>query len=604
MWIAILIVAVFLLVLGLRFRAMRVLGTLLAFILIAFLGPLTTAAEEIEQEFSTSSSSTDSSIIRDYTLDYGLATSGELKLVETLDVRFTETRRGIFRFFDPNDPQSDALKHPVTVVSVERCTTNNQCAPEPYTTYTENGFLVARIGDASVGYPAGTVNRYRITSTTTQAITQVEGQPNARWYWDVIGRGWQMPIRKATVTAQLPATPTGPVQCATGEGTCTVAVSEDNVAKMSLSGLPPRSPATWLVPMAPQGLTVATIPNANAPTLWDNLALQVSFVLAGVLLAEWLGLSIRKHIEPKPATAPIFSEPGPGLLSSVWTLKERPTKHAFQALLLRLSERRILQIQPEMSGQTITQDPAWFDVTRTSEPLPPELTGADVLLETLALTHPGSHVRIEKDSKEIGKKVQQLGPKLDQASLTGAIAAGYATKSGEGAGIHFLASVLAPLAIVAVYFTDSPYLGLLFAIPSIPGWWSDRSFATSLSANGQRMADRVSGLQVALKTQASVERYDASVKARYFMQFLPWAVALDCADAWAEACKPDEPGADMSDAAYASMNYYYFSQALSHTVSSVSESAISSYSASQSSGGGGGGFSAGGGGGGGGGGSW
>jgi len=334
------------------------------------------------------------------------------------------------------------------------------------------------------------------------------------------------------------------------------------------------------------------------------LALQIIFVVAGVLLAGWLGLSIRKHIEPKPATAPIFSEPGPGLLSSVWTLKEAPTKHAFQALLLRLNERRIIQIQPEMSGHTIKQDPAWFDVTRTSEPLPPELTGADVLLATLSLTHPGSQIRIEKDSKDIGKKVQQLGPKLDKASLNGALAAGYATKSGAGARLHFLASALAPLAIVAVYFTESPYFGLLFAIPSIPAWFSDRSFATSLSANGQRMADRVSGLQVALKTKASVERYDASVKARYFMQFLPWAVALDCADAWAEACKPDEPGADMSDAAYAGMNYYYFSQALSHTVSSVSASAISTYSASQSSGGGGGGFSAGGGGGGGGGGSW
>ena len=107
-----------------------------------------------------------------------------------------------------------------------------------------------------------------------------------------------------------------------------------------------------------------------------------------------------------------------------------------------------------------------------------------------------------------------------------------------------------------------------------------------------------------------MERFDYSAKARYFAQFLPWAIALDCADQWAEICKPPpgtEPGSAGYDPMYAAAwSSYSASDVVSSAVASVSAGAVAAYAATQSSssGGGGGGFSSGGGGGGGGGGSW
>ena len=598
MWVVVLVGGAFILFLGYRFRAIRIIGTVLAFLAIIF-------APFITSTINSVSAPSDSSTIVDYDLDYKLAANGNLKLVETLDVQFTESKRGIFRFFDVNDAQDPDVKHPVTIDSIERCDPSGGCAPEPFTDYWEDGYYVAKIGVASKVYPAGTVNTYKITSTTTGAITQVSGESDYQWYWDVIPGGWVMPINKATVTATLPATPTKPIQCATGEGPCTASeVSGDtNTYSMSVTGLPPQTPGTWLATLPPAGLTA--VPVTIGTSLWDNIAVKVVLVLLGAGAAVLFFFAIRKRLEPKPSEAPVFEEPSKDLLSATWTLKEEPAPDPFQSILLKLSEAKVVTIQPEMSGQTVSQKPAWFDITRTSEPWPPQLTGADTIINDLGISQPGSSIRIEKKSKTIGQKVQKAQASLTSQATSAALQDGYATRSGAGVMLHVLATILPVLALVAVVLTKSPFVGLLFALPAVAGWWSDKSLATSLTRNGLQMRDRVNGLRVALNTKASVERYDYSLKARYFMQFLPWAVALGCADEWAEACKPDDPSRASDPNYYAAMNYYYMSQAISSTVASVSEGAISSYSASQSSGGGGGGgFSAGGGSGGGGGGSW
>ena len=600
MWIALLIGGVFLVAVGYKFRTVRVLVTIAALVLIV-LAPVVFAV--VDEIVATASRPPDSSTIVDYDLNYNLAKDGDLTLIETMDVHFSESRRGIFRFFDVEDAQSPEVKHEVAIESVELCNSDGLCQDEPYTTYWEDGFYVAKIGVASTTYPAGTINTYKIRSTSTNAITHVSGETDYQWFWDVIPGGWVMPINKVKVTASLPATPVKPIECASSTGDCTVTAAGDNKFSMTQELLPPQSPATWRATLPPQGLTAA--PVSESSSLLDNVGVKVLLVAIGLASAAGLFLAIRKLKEPKPSQAPNFAEPSKDLLSAVWTLAEEPPTDAFQAMLLKLSELKVVTVQPEMSGETVNQKPGWFDVTRTSEPVPPELTGADTMLSALALTQSGAQVRIEKGSTSTGKAVQSAQSSLRSQSITGALRDKYATRSGAGMAIHALSALLPVLALLGVIATRSPYVGLLFALPAIAGWWSDDSLATSLTRKGMQMRDQVSGLKVALSTKASVERFDYSLKARYFMQFLPWAVALDCADDWAEACKPDDPGREAEPGYYMAMNYYYFSRALSSTVASVSEGAISSYAASQSSsGGGGGGFSAGGGSGGGGGGSW
>jgi uncharacterized membrane protein YgcG len=601
MWIALLIGGVFLAGVGYKFRAVRVLVTIAALALIVLAPVVFVVVDEI---VAIASRPSDSSTIKDYDLKYDLAKDGDLTLVETMDVSFSESRRGIFRFFDIEDSQDSGVQHEVVIKSVERCNSDAVCRDEPYTTYWEDGFYVAKIGEASVSYPPGTVNTYKIKTVTTNAITQVSGETDYQWFWDVIPGGWLMPINKVKVTASLPAEPVEPIECVSSTGDCTVSGTGDNQFSMTQKSLDPQSPTTWRATLPPQGLTA--VPVSASSSFLDNVAVKALLVVIGLLLAAWLFLAIRKQKEPKPSQAPNFAEPSKDLLSAVWTLAEEPPTDAFQAMLLKLSELGVVTVQPEMSGETVNQKPEWFDATRTSEPVPPELTGADSLLSALGLTQMGAQVRIEKGSTSIGKLVQRAQSSLRSQSATGALRDKYATRSGAGMAIHALSALLPVLALLGVIATRSPYVGLLFALPAIAGWWSDQTLATSLTREGMRMRDQVSGLKVALSTKASVERFDYSLKARYFMQFLPWAVALDCAGDWAEACKPDDPAHEADPGYYMAMNYYYMSNAMSSTIASVSEGAIASYSASQSSssGGGGGGFSAGGGSGGGGGGSW
>ena len=597
MWIVLGILALFLLFLGYRFSPVRVAGTVIAFIVLLLAGPIA----DLVNSFDTSSS-TDTSILKNYEIDYTLGADGALTMDETQTVLFTQSRRGIFRFWDETDNQDSSIEHPVRVVSVERCTTANEnsCVTEPYTTYYEDGYYVAKIGVASKSYPAGTTMIYRIRSVTTNAITHVADATNYQWYWNVLPQN-DMRIEKAKITAAMPAAPIPPVKCLIGESACTVEQTGDNGLEMTATNISPRTPGSWLVELPPAGLTAQDV---GTGTIWENGVTRVVMVLIGVLVGLWLYWEGNRRKEPKPSEAPQFAEPDADFLPAVWTWKEKPTGNAFQAMMLKLQDDGVFQIRPEMSGQTVSQNPSYFDVYRTDQPTPPEMTGADDVVNGLGISYQGQAVRIQKNDKDIGKKVQNITTSLQSDTRRQVMAQGLAVSSPGGMLINFLAAVLAPLALLSVAWNLSAFPAAMFAIASIGGWWSSWTNATNLTEKGLHARDQVNGLRVALGTKASIERYDYSLRARYFMHFLPWAVALNCADEWAEACKPDDPG-QMDDPVYHSYwTTYMLANSMSSTISSVSQSAVSSYSASTSSGGGGGGFSAGGGGGGGGGGSW
>ena len=125
------------------------------------------------------------------------------------------------------------------------------------------------------------------------------------------------------------------------------------------------------------------------------------------------------------------------------------------------------------------------------------------------------------------------------------------------------------------------------------------------------MRDATAGFKQVLSTPASVERFDYAARVRHFDEYLPWAVAFDCAEEWAQSCTP--PPGSPEATAMAGTSHLYTSPtntsamwALSTGVVAVEASAVAAYQATQqsSSSGGGGGGGGGGGSGGGGGGSW
>jgi uncharacterized membrane protein YgcG len=600
--------AVLVALLAYRFRAVRIIAVISVWIWIALL-PVFQAVVSTPPSRLTGSS--DTSVIDHYDLKYDLSADGTLTSVETLDVRFTETKHGIYRFFDEIDSVDPSVRHRVTIEKIERCSGETQCSPEPYTTDHQSGYLVAKIGSASVTYPPGTVNHYRISSSATGAITTVPGSTQVQWYWDVIGAGWQMPIRSATVTAQLPARPVGQVRCTTDAGPCTPQSGPDRTLKLNAGALPPQSPMTWQVRFLPVGLdaTQVTPPQPEAPPPpgpLDSAAVKVGLVVLGCILAGLLFWQIRKRRDRAVTTSPAFAAPGPDLLPLTWTYRERPVDNAFQALLLHLSATGYLQVNIDPNGMYTGVRPAWIHVARTNTPVP-DIAGAATLLDRLGLQAPGSQMWIESKSVEMGRVVKGLQAGLKTEATQAARTSGLAAPSSSGRAIAMVAAALPSVAFLVLVAVHSQALTALFAIPAVAGLWAGRDLTTTLTPAGLQARNAVAGLRTALSTPASVERYDYALKVRYFLQFLPWAVALGCADAWAEACKPDVAQLPDSPEFRSAMAMYYGAQAVSNGITSVSAGAVSAYSATQVSsggGGGGGGFSSGGGSGGGGGGSW
>ncbi len=550
------------------------------------------------------SSSGETSVIENYEANYKVDSNGDLLQEETLDVRFYQQRRGIFRFFDESGPEDSRASHPVEVISVQRCPANGasfgQCTDEPYELYVENGFPVAKIGNPNVPYPAGTLNRYVIRSKQTGTLTQLPDEAEAQWYWNVVGAGWTMPMDKVTVRTEFPTEPSS-VDCITGDTNraCTAEKRSDNTYVTELSSLNPQTPVTYKAMLPAQGLQVQSL----APPWYQGwIPIVIGLGLALVMIAL-----IRRFRDPDPSETPVFASPGDDILAYAWTWREQPPKDIFQVLMLQLRQLGVLKVTVDPAVAKGNK-PKYVELDRTDGQVPNGVGGADEFLAAMTLEQPGSQKKISKSSTATGQQIKSLKPILTKASTDNARNRGWFNRSTPGTLVVVIAALLPALALVALSLTDSAAAAAMFLIPAVAGFWANDALKTQLTEVGKQVRDQVNGLRIALSTPASVERYEYSVKAQYFEQFLPWAVALNCADSWAEACKPP-PGVE-NDPSSPYYNYYllYWGvHGMSEAVSSVSEGAVSAYSASQSSssgGGGGGGFSAGGGGGGGGGGSW
>jgi len=192
--------------------------------------------------------------------------------------------------------------------------------------------------------------------------------------------------------------------------------------------------------------------------------------------------------------------------------------------------------------------------------------------------------------------------------------AGLIVSSGLGGAGGWLA-VAAGLAAVLLALLNPFTMSVLAVVPGVFALFAlplvRRGSGTKRTAAGRDLWSRVGGFHRVLSTPSSVQRFDFSGHRELYTAYIPWAVALGCADEWAAKYRTEmgeEPPAP---------GYFAGGYAGAHTGNHVDQmlgdfrttldSAISSYEATQrssSSSSGGGGFSGGGGGGGGGGGSW
>lgn len=535
----------------------------------------------------------DTSVVEVYRADFALQPNGDLESVEKLDVRFTEYgKHGIYRIFDTEDAQHATIEHPVDVVSVDR-KVDGQWVPEPWIVSQEGGGTTTiRIGSAGVTLPLG-VQKYRIVSTTTNALTP--HQTGSQWYWDVVGSGWQMPMRDVRVRAALPPT-VGPPTCEASVD-CQV-TQQDGKWEIRTSALPPETAVTVKA--------LFDIPAPDAPTDWGRFWMVGLALLLGLLTAGLSVSAFRRSRERRASPQLRFEPPAADPLVCAWLLDESPATHGVPAVLLNLVAHGVVTFQAEQRTAGDDEGPDWITLTRTSAPVPP-LVGFEDAVARLGLTAPGASRTIQKKNVTDGKMLLGLDNAIKN-DLPPTVQGGGLARRVNGAGLALFLSYVCIIGgfSALIWLSQGALVALVLLLAAAVGLLIGRRDTTQLTSAGADLRDQTLGFKQVLSTNAAVERFDYAARVRHFDEYLPWAVAFDCADEWAASCTAPAGSEQMAGSSrfYSSPTNNSSLWAFSTGVAAVEASAVAAYHATQSSSSSGGGGGGGGGSGGGGGGSW
>jgi hypothetical protein len=340
--------------------------------------------------------------------------------------------------------------------------------------------------------------------------------------------------------------------------------------------------------------------------LGRSLPLAVGLVAlsAVALVGGWV---LARQSKEAPPPYPVMYEPPAGLgpVQTAYLVTERvDPKAGLVSTLLYLAEKGLVEL-------TRSDDETWV-VEGTGEQA--AWDGVDApsrsVAEALAVTRKGRRFRAE-DKPDAGETLKTAQKDLAHVTRTWARESGLVVVDSAEAASRVGLYVAA--AVAAACFVWNPFAATVVGLPAaafVVGGFPLvlGGVGTRRTLQGRELWSRAGGFQRMLSTPSSVDRFDFSGRRELYTAYIPYAVAFDCADAWArkyetETGEPAPTPVWFYGGAYAggsspSGGLGSFQAALT--------ASIAAYTASQSSssGGGGGGFSGGGGGGGGGAGSW
>ncbi len=556
--------------------------------------------------------------IRSYKADFDVHDDGSMDVVETIRVDFPSSdRHGIFRFFDRLNSTDEHLRHRVEDVEV-----TYDGGDVPVDRSVEGSrYDVYRIGDPDAYVTSGVHTyeiRYHVDAVLTPGGDEVGTE--AQFYWNLIPAGWQQAIDKSTLTVHLPAD-AADVQCVVG----TEEAEEECVEDGTLSGaggrtlavttghLAPNTPVTLLAGQdvdPPEQTTVPWTPRFDT-AFGTNIPL-LGGIGAVALLLTALGFVLARLSHERTPRFPLMYGPpqGIGPAQASFILDETIDRRGYVASLLHAAEHGAVDLRRDGDNWTITDKAG-----------PQGWAGLDPVTTSIAgiLSGPGSSFVASKKDVTGGQRLQSEVSSFTTETRNWATSNGFLTKAGIGGlgGFLVILGFIAVVVVTILTMSDSNPLeasmvGLIpagFAAAGIPLLKTGAS--TKRTETGRQLWSEVGGFKRVLSTPASQDRFDFSGRQELYTAYIPWAVAFDVADKWADKYRV-ETGQEPPVPAYFAGGYASGHHGAYDVDSMVSDfdstigSAISSYQATQSSSssGGGGGFSGGGGGGGGGGGSW
>lgn len=586
----------------------RLLGFVLGLVVLvlALLAPAALYDVDLDEP------SHETTTITRYLADFEVDDQGGLRATETLTVTFPHAgKHGIFRFWDLADPTAP---HARRIPREIRVTMDGSPVQVELTSEDGGRFRVARIGSPDIEVTPGE-HVYEISYRIASVLEPGTDGTTSQFYWDLVPAGWQQPIERAALTLRLPA-PAEQVRCAIGTGStgetgstggCAVRGDDTTVLRIRTDRLAPNTPVTVKVGLAvPASEPVDELPWTPR---WDAVLGQNVLLLACVLLlaagASVLGLTIgARSREPRPQYPLMYAPPeGLGPAQAAYLFTEKVDRTAYVASLMHAAQHGAVRL--DRNGDT-------WSITDLAGPQ--GWAGLDEVTHGVGhlLGGPGATFTASRSDVAGGQRLQQEIARFESSTRAWAKRSGLMVRSGLGSAgaIVVIGALLAALAIAIFNPFSMTLLGLvpggfaLFALPLLSA-----GSGTRRTARGRELWSRIGGFHRVLSTDSSQNRFDFSGRHELYTAYIPWAVALGCAEEWADKYRT-EVGAEPPTPPYLVGGYAAGTaadqvSAMVQDFSRTVDGAISSYQATQtSSSSGGGGFSGGGGGGGGGGGSW
>jgi hypothetical protein len=559
---------------------------------------------------------TEDTTITNYVASFDVAKNGDLDATETITVDFPGFgKHGIFRFWDIVDDNSPHARRTPEDISV---TMDGSSEPFSLSWEDHHRQRVARIGDADTTLDTGEhtyVIKYHIDGVLDENAQKITGEKqDTMFYWQLIPRGWQQSIQKASLTVHLPVASQANVKCAIGDFAstgCTVAGGGTKDLTITSGPIADRTPLTIAT-----ALDMKTPPEGNHVLWtgrWDRVLSTHLPLLVIVLLAALGALAFgsvlgAKSREKEPGYPVLYEPPaGIGPAQAKYIYSETVDRTTYVATLMYAAEKGAVDLNRG-------QNDSW---TITDKAGPQGWAGLDPVTTDIAhiLGGPGSSFTAAKKDVSAGLRLKDEIARFDSGVETWSKTSGNMVGSGLGGFGGML--ILGGFALMLVCAIWNPFS--MTALGLIPGAFAvggtslmATGSGTSRTRSGRDLWSRVGGFRRMLATPSSKQRFDFSGRQELYTAYIPWAVALGCADEWASKYRVEvgqEPPVPHYFAnAYVGANAGAFVSSMVDSFDSTVSGAISSYNATQTSsssgGGGGGGFSGGGGGGGGGGGSW
>ncbi|NQU36079.1 MAG: DUF2207 domain-containing protein, partial [Actinobacteria bacterium] len=559
----------------------------------------------------SASSTTDPATITNYSAEYNVNDDGTMTTTEVLTVNFPVQRRGIFQFWDVDNPSDPRGRYIPKIESVTR-----DGLPEAYETYWQDGnsIYVAKIGRADVTLPLGQ-HTYTIRYTTDGVIspfsagadktfpsTAGTAAPNSEsaFFWNVIAPGWQMAIKDATIKVNLPNA-TGQVQCAAGVtsgsasaaagfGPCEVAGAGTKNLTLTAKNIPPVSGMTVRATMQPPNPPQVTLPWTSQ---WDAIFGRTVPLVVLVLLLSVIGAVVgflwaRTSREDPPGFPVMYAPPkGLGPVQTKYMAYEEVGSHGLAATLYYLADQRLVQLERRSDDSWLVTGIGTQEQWAAVDPV------SRATATKLGVTMQGGWFLAEK-TKAAGEVLASAKTGVVSETRQWSKSAGLTVTAANeqlGRGLWLVALIVAGLGFI---FGPATMYGLPFAAFALGGvGFIQTGVGTRRTTAGREVWSRSAGFERLLSTDSSQDRFDFAANKDLFISFIPYAIAFGVADKWAEKYRmythEEPPDPFWYPYGYIAGASLYSSGGGMGGFDSALSSAIGTYQASQSSSGGGGG---------------